>query len=116
MQVPWWFRVVFPDISVLSWVPGRVWMHLAILVAPGFRRGASSVKLDRFTGCHYLWGYHTWDILGPCTAALCVLFQGLFHTSYFELFRVISKFQIFRCFESLRVSLRLSLRVFESFR
>ena len=62
-------------------------MHLAILVAPGFRRGASSVKLDRFTGCHYLWGYHTWDILGPCTAALCVLFQGLFHTSYFELFR-----------------------------
>ena len=83
-------------------------MHLAILVAPGFRRGASSVKLDRFTGCHYLWGYHTWDILGPCTAALCVLFQGLFHTSYFE-FHLISDFQMLRVASSVASTVASSL-------
>ena len=62
------------------------------MVAPGFRRDASSVKLDRFTGCHYLWGY-PWDLaLLHCVSYFRAYFIRVI-SSYFELFRVSFNFR-----------------------
>ena len=105
-----------------GWVPGQVRMGLAILVAPGFQvvpevlacfqcvfwvRPLPGLKLDRCSPAVTLTTFgDTWDL------ALCLSFQW----NYFELFHLISDFQMLRVAWSVTSGLtsNLLLRVFES--